>query len=114
MSYETGWFNRPYISYIIFRDAVTLRDISDANDELLTMLNDSHDPVHVLIKVDRLQRLAFDMKDTQKLQSLHEVTAHDRLGEIITFNEGSDLFVELYNLLRDKHQSSQNQDVAAV
>jgi hypothetical protein len=114
VSYETGWFNRPYIGYVIFRDVVTLRDVSDANAELLTMLDEAIEPVHLLVKVDKLQRLAFKMKDTRKLQSLRDVIAHDRLGEIITYNEGSDLFVELYNLLRQEHRASQHQQTAGV
>lgn len=114
MSYETGWYNRPYIGYVIFRDVVTLRDLSDANAELLTMLDEAIDPVHLLVKVDKLQRLAFNMKDTRKLRSLRDVITHDRLGEVITYNEGSDLFVELYNLLRTEQKASRRQETASV
>jgi hypothetical protein len=114
VSYETGWFNRPYINYVIFRDVVTLRDLSDASAELLTMLDEAMEPVHLLVKVKRLQRLAFNMNDTSKLQTLRDVTAHEHLGEIITYNEGSDLFVELFNLLRERHKASQDGEVAAV
>ncbi|MCI0713212.1 MAG: hypothetical protein L0154_23855 [Chloroflexi bacterium] len=114
MSYETGWFNRPYIGYVIFRDVVTLRDLSDANAELLTMLDEAIEPVHLLVKVDKLQRLAFNMKDTRKLQSVRDVITHDRLGELIAYNEGSDLFVELYNLLRAEYKASRRQETASV
>ena len=114
MSYEIGWFNRPYISYVIFRDVVTLRDLSEANAELLTMLDEAIKPVHLLVKVDKVQRMAFDLKDTRKLQSLRDVVAHDQLGEIVNYNEGSALFVELYTVLREEYKATRRQETAGV